>query len=409
MFNNKKLLIIAHSYENFVKDQVDIISKQFNHVYVLVRFNPLFEYLNTIPFSKIENILDNYTIKNKLNLKNKPENVTVILTPSTYIPIDTFYNKLGINHFKSVKNTIKKYDIKFDLIHAHFIWSAGYVGLKLKQEYKVPLIITGHGYDVYSLPLKNSYMKNQIVNILSNTDHIITVSEKNKNIIKKLNIKTPISVITNGFDQKQFHVMNINTCKNHLNISQNKKIILSVGNLTPIKGHIYLIKSISKLVKRRNDFQCIIIGNGELKNNLQRYIEELNLSSYIKLIGSKPHDEIPRWINASDLFVLPSLNEGNPTVMFESLACGCPFIGSDVGGISEVITSNKYGCITQPANITDLEQNINWGLNKDWNRSDIANYAIKYTWDNLSKQILLIYQKVLTGTETKQLPKNVKN
>jgi teichuronic acid biosynthesis glycosyltransferase TuaC len=395
MFKEKNLLIIAHSYDNFVKDQVDIISKQFNHVYVLVRYNPLFEYFNAIPSSRLENIIDNYTVKTKLNLINKPENVTVILTPSSYIPIDTFYNKLGTTHYQSVENTIKKYNIKFDLIHAHFIWSAGYVGFKLKQKYNNPLIITGHGYDVYSLPFKNNYMKAQIINILSNTDHIITVSEKNKNIIENFNVKTPINVITNGFDEKQFHMININTSKNKLNISSDRKIILTIGNLIPIKGQAYLINSIKRLLKYRNDFQCIIIGNGELKNNLQRYINELKINAHIKLIGSKPHSEIPLWINASDLFVLPSLNEGNPTVMFESLACGCPFIGSDVGGISDVITSDNYGATTKPANVTDLEQKINWGLDKKWDRLEIANYAKKYTWDNLTKQIQIIYQKVL--------------
>ncbi len=402
MFRDKNILIISHSYQSFVKDQIEVISKQFNHVYVLVRYNPLFELMNYIPLVYLKNILESYTISNKIDLSNKPENVTIILTPLKYLPIDSFYNNLGSIHFNSVYNILNKHDIKFDIIHSHFIWTSGYVGIKLKQKYNVPLVITGHGYDVYQLPFKNYNMKTQIINIMNNSDHIITVSNKNYNIIKKLNIKTPISVISNGFNNKLFNNISIKLSKKQLNIPLNIKIILSVGNLISIKGHIYLIQAMNKIIKKRKDVQCIIIGNGDLKNNLQKQIDDFDLTSYIKLVGTKPHNEIPLWMNASDLFVLPSLNEGNPTVMFESLACGCPFIGSNVGGISEVITSNDYGALTNPADSIDLEEKILWGLEKEWNREKITNYAQKYTWNNLSKQILDVYDIVLTknGIET---------
>ena len=61
---------------------------------------------------------------------------------------------------------------------------------------------------------------------------------------------------------------------------------------------------------------------------------------HVEFVGGKPHAEIPIWMNACDVFVLSSLSEGNPTVMFECVGCGKPFIGTKVGGIPEIIISD---------------------------------------------------------------------
>ena len=80
-------------------------------------------------------------------------------------------------------------------------------------------------------------------------------------------------------------------------------------------------------------------------------------------------------MNASDLFVLPSLNEGNPTVMFEALGCGKPFVGSKVGGVPEVITSEEYGLLVEPGNSTDLAEKILQAFEEEWNRESILGIA----------------------------------
>lgn len=99
-------------------------------------------------------------------------------------------------------------------------------------------------------------------------------------------------------------------------------------------------------------------------------------------------------MNACDVFVLPSLNEGNPTVMFECLGCGKPFVGTKVGGIPEVITSNDYGLLVKPGNSQDLAKKIGFALNKIWDEDHIRNYAEQYCWENIAKQIQQVYRFV---------------
>jgi len=160
---------------------------------------------------------------------------------------------------------------------------------------------------------------------------------------------------------------------------------------------MYLIAAIKEIVKiGRNDVLCIIIGSGPLRKNLEKSIKKEKLNDYIKLIGAKPHNEIPLWMNAADLFVLPSLNEGNPTVMFEALGVGLPFIGTRVGGIPEVLVSEDYGFLVEPADPKDLMEKILISLEKDWDREKIRRYAGQFTLENVTRHILEIYSRVLS-------------
>lgn len=393
LLKNKNLLVIPDRYNNFVKDPVNITSSYFNQVFVLVRHNPITEISNVLPI----NYLKPFRKKTLINLSGKPENVTVTLTSLWYAPTDSQYKRLGDKHFKSVDTTIKKKKIEFDLIHSHFTWSMGYVGARLKEKYDVPFIVTAHGYDIYDLPFRDEEWRKRIEYVLNSANYVITVSNSNLECIKKLDVKTPVKVIPNGFRPNLFYPKNLEECKKILELPSGKKIILTVGNLVEIKGHKYLIGAMNEVVKHRKDVLCIMVGSGKSKNELEKQIKKLKLEDHVKLVGGRPHDEIPIWMNAADLFVLPSLNEGNPTVMFECLGCGKPFIGTKVGGEPEVITSEDYGYLTEPANPDELAEKILIALNKEWDCDKIREYAEQFTWENIIEEIVAIYEGVENG------------
>lgn len=100
-------------------------------------------------------------------------------------------------------------------------------------------------------------------------------------------------------------------------------------------------------------------------------------------------------MNAADLFVLPSLNEGNPTVMFEALGCGKPFVGTRVGGIPEIITSEDYGLLVKPASVQDLADMLLKALTKEWDSERIVAYARQYSWGNIVGNMEHIYRSLL--------------
>jgi len=316
-------------------------------------------------------------------------------TPLSYLPLDTSYKSLGEKHFKAVEKAIQHHHKIFDLVHTHFTWSAGYVGARLKEEYGVPFVVTAHGYDIYTLPFKDDEWREKIEYVLNTADHIITVSKSNLACINKLNVPTPVTLIPNGFRGDHFYPRDSSECRKVLTLPLDKKIILTVGILESVKGQMYLVEAVHEIMKQGKDVLCVIVGMGREKRALEKQIRTLGIEEHVMLIGGKPHAKIPLWINASDVFVLPSLNEGNPTVMFEALGCGKPFVGTRVGGIPEIISSDEYGLLVEPADAGDLSDKIMIALDREWDQKRILAYAEQFTWQNISKEILRTYQRVL--------------
>lgn len=389
MLNN--LFVIAPEYYSFVKDQTEAISRYVQKVQVFVRYNPLTEISALLPIKG----LDNFRLERRVSRVDLPANIHITITPLYYLPIDYNYKLLGNAHYKKVRKHISKSDLKDGLIHAHHTWTAGYAGACLKEEYGTPFVVTGHGYDIYSLPFKDEEWREKIEFVLNIADHVITVSQSNLACIKKLDVSTPVTVIPNGFRSDLFYPRDTSECRKVLNLPQHKKIILTVGNLEAVKGQEYLVKAFQNIVRKRRDILCVIIGDGQLRPVLERQVRSLGLEDFIMLAGRKPHEEIPLWVNTCDLFVLPSLNEGNPTVMFEALGCGKPFVGTRVGGVPEVITPDKYGLLVEPADPESLAEKILMALDREWDRGAILAYAERYAWQNVAKNIVAVYESVL--------------
>ena len=382
---NSTLLILTNSYpdkENttyggiFVKEQVAYLKDYFKEIYVI----------SPQPLGINRNLQD-----------YKYDNVNVYFPRFLHLPLNIFRRKLGDNFFKSALNVIRRKNIKFDLIHAHFTWPSGYAGVKLKEKYKKSLIITAHGFDVYDLPFRNSFWMEKIKRTLLYSDHIITVSRRNfKILVEKLSVSSSkISIIPNGFDPKLFKILSKEEARVRLGLPLNRKIILNVGNLIPVKGQKYLIQAMKIVRKMKKDIKLYIIGDGPLKNKIKKYIKELGLQDIVELIGAKSHGEIPLWMNAADLLVLPSLSESFGIVQIEAMACGKPVVSTYNGGSEEIIISKDYGLLCKPADPEDLAKKILTALEKEWDRKKIRKYSEQFTWDSITSNIIKVYNKVL--------------
>ena len=102
-------------------------------------------------------------------------------------------------------------------------------------------------------------------------------------------------------------------------------------------------------------------------------------------------------MNASDLFVLPSLSESFGIVQIEAMACGVPVVATINGGSEEIITSEDYGLLVEPANPEDLAEKILIALNKEWDKEKIRKYAEQFTWERIAERIHEIYCRVVSG------------
>lgn len=383
----RNLLVIAPEFFSFVKDQTIAVTKYVPNTTVLVRHNPIAEISTILPIHS----LITFRKTNLINRTALPPNISLIPNPVWYLPIDIFYKQLGHLHHRAANQIIQKNNLQFDLVHAHATWSSGYVGARIKEEYNVPLVVTAHGYDIYSLPFKDAEWKKKIEYVLNTADAIITVSNKNLECIRRLDVGPPVYVIPNGFRSDLFYPRDMAACRRMLGLPIDRKILLTVGNLEPVKGHIHLIEAIKIVVRIEPDLLCIIVGDGSERSAFEKQIQSLNLENNVHLVGRKVHDEVPLWINACDIFVLPSLNEGNPTVMFETFGCGKPFIGTRVGGVPDAISSEDIGLLAKPADAVELAEKIVMALGKGWDQEKILAYAQQFTWEKIVKELVGIY------------------
>lgn len=308
-------------------------------------------------------------------------------------PINKIYKRTLELFLKSIKER-KNYDI----IHIQasgglFSFIAAITGTISSKIVKKKVILTFHYSKTQKFVKKYQFIFKFILKYLNK---LILVSKKQKDIIiLYCNNSEKIYIIPNGYDEINFNLRNQNYCREQLNLSNNDKIIFNISNLIENKGHRYLLMAIAKIVYIKNDIKCFIAGKGNLKNELEHLKEQLNLHKCINFLDWIPDNEIPLWMNASDLFVLPSLNEGNPTVMFEALGCGLPFVGTRVGGVPEIITSEDYGLLVEPGNAEDLAEKIMIALDKEWDREKIRKYAEQFTWENVAREIMEVYKEVL--------------
>ncbi len=202
--------------------------------------------------------------------------------------------------------------------------------------------------------------------------------------------------IPNGYGERFTQFDEKCVARNRLNLPVNKMMILNVGSLySEVKGHKYLVEAMVEVLKERKDVLCIIVGKGKLKNTLENKIFQLGLHDYVKLVGAKHPNEVPLWMNSADLFVLPSLRESFGIVQIEAMSCGTPIVATRNGGSEEIIVSEDYGLLCEPANSKDLAEKILIGLEKEWDVDKILEYAKSFTWDKIAKEIMEIYNELL--------------
>lgn len=396
---NIGLLVLPHAYLAWVKDLVETEAKYLSRIDVLLHHNLLSEISYYIPLGGCFEHVRWYTKRKMIDLNRKPDNVHVHLIDTLYFVPDGKNLRLGDKLVKKYERHIQKQRLEFDIIHAHFTYPQGYVAVKLGEKLKIPTVVTAHGHDVYEMPFRSKKWGDIIKFVWDSADYIITVSHKNKTIIENLTNSKDTIVIPNGYNSSAFKYIPKDVARKVLNLSLDKKILLNVGNLYPIKGHYYLLYAFARVLECQNDAMLIIAGEGSYGKNLRQLSKKLGINKHVLFVGARPHKELPFWMNAADLFVLPSLSEGNPTVMFEALGVGLPFIGTKVGGIPEIITSEDYGLLCEPANPEDLAEKILIALEKKWDREKIRKYAEQFTWDNIAKQVLDVYIKVIESAK----------
>ena len=154
--------------------------------------------------------------------------------------------------------------------------------------------------------------------------------------------------VRNGVSLSTFHPDEANRVeiRRRLGISDATVCLICVASLVQQKRVDILLEAIAKVLESRQDFQCLIVGDGDLQKALRRQADALRITGHVSFEGF--HADIRPYLQASDLFVLTSDTEGLPLSILEAMACGLPCIVTDVSGNSEAVMDGDTGIVVPP-------------------------------------------------------------
>jgi len=171
-------------------------------------------------------------------------------------------------------------------------------------------------------------------------------------------------------------------------------IVGSVGRLETQKGYTYLLEAIPKILTVCPQTNFYVIGEGSLHHDLEEKASRLKISSRIQFVGIR--DDIPYLLQEMDLFVLPSLWEGFPTVLLESMICNVPVIATDIPGTRELVRTGQNGWLVAPQDPAALADTIIEALNNPKLRETCSQQAAldvrRFTIENISEEYLQLYR-----------------
>jgi glycosyltransferase involved in cell wall biosynthesis len=146
--------------------------------------------------------------------------------------------------------------------------------------------------------------------------------------------------------------------KKQFPIPEDSVVCCAVGRLVQVKGYDQLIQALAHVRQEVPKLRCIIVGDGELRTELEKQVVECELDGQMHFAGMRDRAEVLSIIKASDFFVMPSRSEGTPVALLEAGALGCPVLATGVGGIPEMVVDGEEGLLVPSGDIHALSEGI---------------------------------------------------
>lgn len=328
--------------------------------------------------------------------------ITPVYIPEMYREIDPLNDRKA---YKKIKALI--HDFKPDIVHTHAA-KAGALGRLAAINSKVPVILHtfhGHVFHSYFGKAKTRFFLEVERYLAKNSSGIVSISEQLKTeLCIQYKIDTPARtfVVPLGFDLKRFSENRDQkrlAFRKQWGIKDHEIAIGLVGRLVPIKNHELFLRGVSALLKRtEKPLKAIIVGDGELRNQLEQLVDELALRDYV--VFTSWIKEIDVVCAGIDIMALTSLNEGTPVSIIEAMSAQKPVICSNVGGVGDLIQHQKTGLLFESKNQEDFLQQLLFAIE---NPDDVALYAKNaqfyatenYSYQHLVKSMSALYYQLL--------------
>lgn len=336
-----------------------------------------------------------------------------------FYPVNSTDRVFPLDNWSFNRNLSKKISqIKADIYEAHAVSGYKIPDALKKNAINKPFIHTIHGVlaDEYEQAKKNpnqtireksanlfmSYLAKLEGQTAKKASMVVTISkysvqkiQQHYGIDPKMIHLVPNGVDTDFFQPKSDKIM----AQQQFSLGEDP-CVLFVGNLIPRKGLPYLIEAAKQIIRKHPKTTFAIAGEGPLRDRLINSVQKQKIASNFKFLGKIEEKLLPSLYRASDVFVLPSLQEGQGIVLLEAQASSVPVVAFETGGVKEALRNGETGILVNPKDNIALAEAVIKILDDNVLREKMGSNGRKFvvenfTWDICAQKMLDIFQKAL--------------
>jgi glycosyltransferase involved in cell wall biosynthesis len=374
----------------FTYHQIDALKKYFDEVFVIAPTAWLPSAL--APFARFQEKIGQRLAKHDYRYDNVRVFFPRYMPWAGRRPLRQRFRAL----YRGVERTVEEHRLSFDLVHAHMTLFGPY-GNALARQASVPAVLTVHDDHDWLVGRLQSG-EPETLRILREADWLIRVNPRDVPEIRAVvGPDKPIAEIPNGFDPTMLPREDAGELRRALGLPADRFVRVSVARWVDRKDPLILLDALARFEPAERPM-LVLVGQDRMGGRIQRRIAEHGLGDDVLVLGELPPREVLRAMTAGNAVLLFSHSEGNPTVMFEALGCGRPYIGSDVGGVRTVIDDERLGLYGPPQDLDEVESAMRRAVATEWDADFICAHAERYTWGSIARRIYEeVYEPALAG------------
>jgi glycosyltransferase involved in cell wall biosynthesis len=271
----------------------------------------------------------------------------------------------------------------YDVVHAHWVVPSGAMASLALSSSGPPLVVSVHGSDVF-LSETSLLARIGARKAFRRAAAVTACSGNLASRSLRLGAREP-EVIPYGVDTDFFRpdADGADPVRAELALAPGAKVVLALGRLVRKKGFEYLLEAMAELSKKGRSAVLVVLGKGDLEEELLSRAKGLGISDRVRLVGSVERSRLPAYFTAADVVVVPSVRDpagnvdGLPNVLLEAMASGKAIVASAVAGIPEAIRQGKEGILVPERDVRELANALDELLGSSERRQALAGAARK--------------------------------
>ena len=297
---------------------------------------------------------------------------------------------------------------EFDLVHAHWIVPNGPIGAIAAGRHDLPLVVTLHGSDM-AVSERSRSIGRATRWTLARAAAVTAPSGDLLERARRLGARHLRELIPYGADTRALEADpgDVEHLRERLGLHPDHVVVAGVGRFIPVKGFEYLVEAHAKARVHDPRLRLVLVGDGDLREELRARARSLGAADSVIFSGMVERDEIPAYLAAADVVVVPSVRyegyvDGLPNVALEAMAAGKPLVATRVGGLPELVRPGETGLLVDEKDADELADAIvtlarEPDMRARMGDSGRALIRDSMSWDSVAERFEAVYERVTRG------------